>query len=160
MLPDKVLLWPAGENPTDCLALVCSVMSFPACVDLALKPLLTVLRPFSMVFQVVTHPAVLSCQSCQFVLPMLYEGLPILHSARGAIVLERLLWCGGVVRLAQDERQFSQTTNGVALLVAYGYHPLILSSSHHCETPKNSAMAFFIESRHAARPSRLLGYFL
>lgn len=95
MLPDRLLLWPAGETPpADCLALVCGIKSFPACKELALKLLFAVLRPFSMVFQVVTHPAVLSCQ---FVLPILYSGLPILHSARGAIFLDYEIALGGDV---------------------------------------------------------------
>lgn len=47
-----------------------------------------------MVFQVVTHPAVLSCH---FILPMLYSGLPIPHSACGAIVLDYEVVLGGGV---------------------------------------------------------------
>lgn len=65
-------------------------------MELALKTLFAVLKPFSMVFQVVTHPAVLSCH---FILPMLYSGLPIPHSACGAIVLDyEVVLGGGVVQ--------------------------------------------------------------
>lgn len=95
MLPDRDLLWPAGETPPpDCLALVCGIKPFAAWVKLALKSLFAVLRPFSMVFPVVTHPAVLSRH---FVLPMMYSGLPIPHSARGAIVLDYEVDLGGGV---------------------------------------------------------------